>query len=150
MTAISVKFEGVNRTLAALNYTGEQLQRVRYRVIARARRDVIRLFIRILKQEINFSTTRQTGALLGVKVSSRSNRSAGRILLTPDFPRTRYQTPLGRGRRDASKQGQYAFVVNARKEFIQRAIRRMENSGEVQQILIKHAEFIVNQILSRA
>lgn len=124
------------------------------RTLARARRDLARLLLRHLKNEIRLATKRDTGALLRVRLISRQSRRGPTLTLIPTFPRTAYATPHGKGKPGASKRGQYAFVVNANpqnrpRHFIQKAVRSMSSDPEVSRILVKHALFIVQSIRNR-
>lgn len=70
-----------------------------------------------VKRAIRDTTTRRTGSLLRLRVQSRW-RGPTRYRSTPNFPHTEYRTPPGTGRPGASKQGQYAFVVDNRVQFL--------------------------------
>ena len=124
---------------------------LQWRAMARAKRDVGRLHVRHIKREIRRAYTRRTGQLLrSPRVIMRQFRDGnGQPTLTvlPNFPLTRYETPRHRGRRDASKQGQWAFVLNAESRFIQFAKFDAERDPELGRIFRKHYLFILRQIL---
>lgn len=123
---------------------------LRRRALGRSGREVRRLLVMHLKNTIRERTTRRTGRLLSVKVQSIRLMSGLEIVLQPNFPRTQYSTPPGRGRPGRSKDGQYAFVVNHRKRFIQEAIHRFRNDPALIEILRKHTLFIANDIINKA
>lgn len=123
------------------------LRRFMARTIGRAARDVAALYRRNIRAELDARTVKRTGTLRrSVKV--RSRRIAGGRVFRPDFPATAYNTPPTRGRRGASKSGQYAFVVNHRTHFISVAAHRTERDPELRRILVKHARFILAETLA--
>jgi len=146
MALLNLTVSGIRRAIRAIERNRREIERLQWRVVTRAANDIRRLFIRHLKTEINLATTRRTGRLLRVRVKVIRDRPNQTLRFLPDFPQTGYRTPPGRGRGGASKIGQYAFVVNSSKMFIQRAVRRTENDPELRAILRKHLNFIVNQI----
>lgn len=124
------------------------LQRILVRTLARSQRDLARLYKRHLQAEIDRATVRRTGALRAVRIKTFKTPGVQRSrTLAPTFPRTAYRTPAGRGRPGASKSGQYAFVLNHRRAFIQAAIARFQRDPAVSQVLTKHFNFIANQVL---
>lgn len=125
------------------------VNRLAVRTIARANRDLQTLYRKKLRIAIRQTTRRRTGALL--KLRSKSRLRANSIDLLPNFPFTKYNTPRSRGRPNASKQGQYAFVVNRRKQFIQLADKLLtEDRPAIHRILGKHWNFIINSILRKS
>lgn len=152
----TLEFAGVVLGRAVDRYARElaayrrQVNLIPWRTLTRARRDIGRLYARMLREEANKVTTRRTGNLTtGLKIQSSVNRGQRFITFRPSFPRTQYQTPRGRGDPGASKSGQYAFVLNHRFGFIEAANRRIVRSPELQAILDKHRDFIVRDINSK-
>ncbi|MDD9990377.1 MAG: hypothetical protein OXP75_01110 [Rhodospirillales bacterium] len=129
------------------NLTRNVRERIIWRTMARARRQIATAFKRRIVAEIRARGHVDTGAMLRVEIKSSTYRPGLAIRFFPQFPRTFYQTPRGRGRQGASKQGQYAFVVNHQSQFIQAAQARLQASGEAQAIFNKHLAFIINQSL---
>lgn len=127
----------------------KEFERIVWRTMARATRDISRIYVRHLKAEIRASTTRRTGALLAAKAKTSRRRDRLQITLAPNFPRTAYETPPGVGRGGARKSGQYAFVLNSRYQFIQRATRAARADPQLPLVLNKHFAFILNQYLER-
>lgn len=146
MAILKLTVTGVRRILREIDRVEREIQRIHWRALTRSVRDVTRLYKRTLQDVISERTTRRTGRLLRVRIRARRNRSRGEIRLVPDFPATSYRTPPGRGRGGASKIGQYAFVLNHRREFIQEANRRINNDPQLVEILRKHLRFIVNEV----
>ena len=121
------------------------------RSLGRSSRDVRRLLVMHLKNSIRERTTQRTGRLVSVRVMRvRRGVSRDELVLLPTFPRTQYVTQPGRGRPRASKVGQYAFVVNSRRQFIQEAFYRFRNDPALISILRKHTLFIANDIINKA
>ena len=136
---------------AEANLTREELRNLEWRAMARAKRDLARLHVRHVKKQIREHHNRDTGTLLrSPRMIVRQFRRNGNptLRLLPNFPLTRYDTPAGRGRRDASKQGQYAFVLSAASRFIEFAKFDAERDPEVNRIIRKHYLFILRQILA--
>ncbi|MYJ74461.1 MAG: hypothetical protein F4089_04870 [Gammaproteobacteria bacterium] len=147
MAKLELAIFGIERAIRAIRATQAQQRLIPWRVVTRARRDIIRLYRQVLREEIEITTTRRTGDLSrNIKIASRTLRQRREIILRSQYPRTAYATPVNRGRRGASKRGQYAFVVNSRVNFIGRANRRMENHPQLRAILQRHLAFIVNDI----
>ncbi|MDE0219361.1 MAG: hypothetical protein OXJ90_08835 [Spirochaetaceae bacterium] len=92
--------------------------------ISCARREIRKVWQRELRREIGVTTTRRTGTLRRTARVRTLREGATVIALATNFPATAYSTPPGRGRRGASKRGQYAFIVNHRAQFIQRSRER--------------------------
>ena len=118
MALLSLSVQGVRRVqrrLRAINrrWTG--------RTATLARRELRKEFQRNLRREIDTRTRRRSGTLRRTARIRSPRVGVLNIVLFADFPGTSYSTPLGRGRRGASKIGQYAFVVNHRRHFIQAA-----------------------------
>ena len=135
--------------LAAINRLGSEamVERVVWRTLTRANRNLQTLYRKHARQAIRETTERRTGNLLKVKTRAHRNRAEASLLINPNFPDTAYATPAGRGRAGASKRGQYAFVVNNRRHFLRIAQQRMGADPEVAAILSKHLAFILDQIL---
>ena len=126
--------------------------RVQRRALARAKRDISRLYLRHLKRNIRRATVRRTGALLAARVTARLHPSDPVLIVHPHFPRTAFSTSGARGRRGARKRGQYAFVLNATpgdrpRHFIQMTVADLRADPELAAILLKHLSFIIEQIL---
>lgn len=102
------------------------------RTVNCARKEIRKVFQRNLRAEIDKRTTRRTGTLRRTARIRTLRAGASVIALQANFPGTAYNTPRGRGRRGASKSGQYAFVVNHQARFIQAA--RNETLRSVQSI----------------
>ena len=141
--SVSINTQDFERFARGFGILGSRFDRIIARAVARARRDITSLFVRHLKMEIKNRTRRRTGRLLRVKVSFF--RKGAELDLSPQFPATRYLTPRGRGRPSASKRGQYAFVVNHRKRFIQRAILDTSRDPQLRTILNKHIQYVLDQ-----
>lgn len=82
-----------------------------------SRREVQRIYASNIRKAIRQAgIRRRTGALNAVKFVPDPQEfvawASVAYDMLPTFPRTRYRTPRGRGRPGASKQGQYAFVLN--------------------------------------
>lgn len=146
MSLLRVTIRGVRAVIREIKRARRELERIEWRILTHAARDISRLFARHIQAVIDERTTRDTGNLRRVKVKIIRLRNQGTIRFLPQFPHTAYKTPFGRGRRGASKIGQYAFVVNHNKRFIQEAIVRTENDPQLLAILRKHRDFIVSQI----
>lgn len=143
---IRLVFRGIQAAIREIERYEREIERIHWRTLTRAARDVSRLYARTIQSEIDRTTIRRTGRLRAVKVRIARDRRNGLIRFVPQFPRTMYNTPFGRGRRGASKMGQYAFVLNRRKQFIQQATRRVQQSAALDAILEKHLRFIINQV----
>ena len=131
--------------------TREEFRNLEWRTMARAKRDLARLHVRHQKKQIRAKHQRHTGTLLrSPRMIVRQFRRNGNpvLRLLPNFPMTRYDTPPGRGRRDSSKQGQYAFVLSAASRFIEFAKYDAERDPEASRIIRKHYLFILRQILA--
>ena len=106
----------------------------------RARPELDALYEQHLREAIDKRTTRRTGLLGRSPVVRSFAVSAGkRVIMRARFPATAYRTPSGRGRPGASKVGQWAFVTNHRRRFIQLANNRMRRDPRVRQIFSTHA-----------
>lgn len=150
MAKLKLAIFGINRAIRAIRATQAQQRLIPWRVVTRARRDIIRLYRTVLREEITATTTRRTGDLSrNIKINTRTFRRRREYVLRSQYPRTAYATPSGRGRPGASKRGQYAFVVNAKTDFIGRANRRMNNHPQLRAILQRHLAFVVNDINKR-
>ena len=126
---------------------GRLIRRVIVRALSRARSDIGRLYVRHLKREIRGSVRRRTGALLRIKLVRSSIDRNLSIRLLPTFPATAYETPRNRGRRNASKRGQYAFVLNSSRDFIGEATRKTASDPRLLVIINKHLAFVLAQVL---
>ena len=141
--------------ILSLDILKNQYQRILFRTLARAKRDLVRIYLRELKKNIREDTRRRTGALLRVRPISRVIGGPNPFLrILPNFPETAYITTAGRGRRGASKRGQYAFVVNATprnqpRRFIERTNEELRFNQDVVATLEKHLLFIIRSILER-
>lgn len=150
MAQVAVKID--SRALRGLSLTLKQLERVIWRTMALTRKDVNRLYKRYVQLEIDEMGLRRSGAMRKVRIRQQSKRADLSISFRPDFPATAYRTFAGRGRPGASKQGQYAFIINntprgVPRHFIQRAQNRLRSSGEVQAAFNKNLRFIINETL---
>jgi len=147
--SIQVDFEGIGALQGEFPALARRLGAVPARTVARARRDLLRLYKKHLQAEIAATTSRRTGTLYRSPKPRVLDLAAhkGFVLFRPDFPRTAYATPFGRGRPGAAKRGQYAFVVNSRRQFIQRANAAMARDPQVNVIIRKHSTFIISSIL---
>lgn len=125
-----------------------RLRTVPRRTLARARWDLARLYVDEMRRAIDEKTQRRTGALRAVRRKVVSVRGGRRVDVFPTWPRTAYRTPPGRGRRNASKVGQYAFVVNHHRGFIQLAQENLRNSPRARRIIQRHAAFILRATLA--
>ena len=148
MATVRWRYGRYERFLRNFSVAGQR--RLVRRTLSRARRDLARVYRRHLRSEIMLATRRRSGALLKVRVITRMDPNKATLTIEPTFPATTYATPPGRGRRRASKRGQYAFVLNATptekpRAFVQRAGRRFEHDLEVQSILRKHFSFVLRQ-----
>ena len=114
------------------------------RTLARARSDLSRLYVRHLKRSIRGSVRRRTGALLRLRIL-RQQSGRFTIEFLPTFPQTAYFTARNKGRRGASKQGQYAFVLNSSRLFIEGANHDFINDPEAKRIIAKHLAYIISQ-----
>lgn len=147
MARLNLFFKGLNQAIRAIERRQRVLERIRWRALTRARNDLVRHYRDLLRQEIDGRTTRRSGRLRrNIRIKTVRNRRDAELVFFAQFPRTAYVTPRGRGRPGASKQGQYAFVVNNRVRFIQAANLRMLRSEKTRQILRKHLDFIVNEV----
>lgn len=146
MATLQIAVRGIRRVIREIERSRRDLERLEWRVATRSARDISRLLARNIQREIDDRTRRRTGSLRRVTIKTIRDRRNGIIRFRPQFLRTAYRTPPGRGRPGASKIGQYAFVVNHSKQFIQAAISRTEGSAELYAILRKHLAFIINEI----
>lgn len=150
MAKLELAIFGIERAIRAIRATQAQQRLIPWRVVTRARRDIVRLYRRVLREEIDFLTTRRTGDLSrNIKINTRTFRRIREYELRSQYPRTAYATDPRKGRRGASKRGQYAFVVNAKVNFIGRANTRMRDHPQLRAILQRHLAFIVNDINKR-
>lgn len=136
-TSVSIR-SNLGQILSALT-DPVKLRRVEVRTIARANRDIQRLFIRHLRHQIERTTRTRNGDLIrGIKTKSR--RTGRKLSILPNFTRTFYVTPPSRGRQGASKIGQWAFVVNhdTSRRFIQKAAYATLTDRELVRIIEKH------------
>lgn len=122
-------------------FDAKEFERLIWRTMTRASRDVSRLFVRHLKIQIRAATTRRTGRLLAVKTKVTRRRADALVRIAPDFPRTAYVSRRSRG--------QYAFVVNARRQFIERAVQNTQRDPQLRALLNKHFAFILDQYLKQ-
>lgn len=139
----NVRIVGLQEVLEARG--PEVYNRIVSRALGRASRELRALYLRELKTAIRERTRRRTGRLLRARVLRESGRRT-KFEFLPDFPFTAYQTPLLRGRRNASKKGQYAFVVNSSRNFIEAADSNVASSEKLESILRKHFAFIISQL----
>jgi len=104
------------------------------------------MLMRTHHQEVIRETfTRRDGHLERVRVRRRARR--GYVDLTTDYPRTAYLTPPNRGRPRASKQGQYAFVLNHQRRWIQRANRAFRRDPRIAEIIQRHLALAIQREL---
>ena len=129
--------EGIQRLARALQAF---VRRAAVEIGIRARPELDALYRQHLVESIEKRTTRRTGMLANAPVvRSFAVRAGRRVILRARFPATAYNTPSGRGRPDSSKVGQWAFVVNHNRRFIQLANNRMRRDPRVRQIFQVHA-----------
>lgn len=88
---------------------------------------IARIELDHLRAHIDQTTRRRTGRLYGGATVRVRNVKQG-ILLTQDFPTTHYTTRSGRS-------GQYAFILNNSRMFIQNSIRAMLADPQVTKVL---------------
>lgn len=133
--------------LSPVNY----IDMLKGRVIGRASADLRRLYLRHLKATIRERTTRRTGNLLKAKAQRIRGHNIARdtLVIEATFPKTQYSTPAGRGRPGSSKSGQYAFVVNSHRRFIEEANSRFVRDPQVEVILEKHLRFVFADIINK-
>lgn len=138
-------------SLAALARFGElDAQKLISAALQRSRREIASLYRQHLRREIRATTTKRSGALLR-RIDVNLVRQPGDrsiLIFVPSFPRTEYRTPANRGRMGASKRGQYAFVVNAKAEFIGRANRSVQHDDRLARILQKHLAYLISRQLN--
>lgn len=147
MARLELALFGLKAAIRQIKATQAQARLIPWRVVTRAAPDITRLYRRVIRDEINKVTTRRTGDLTrNIRIRRTTFRARREYTLSAGFPRTQYSTPRGRGRPGASKNGQYAFVLNSRLRFLRAANRRMENHPELRAILQRHLAFIVNDI----
>lgn len=141
---ISVDISGIDGILRKFGAVSDFIAQLDWLVLRSARNDILTLYRQELKFAIDDTTRRRTGDLRAVSVRSRLLRNQRSIRYNPNFPRTQYNTPLGRGRPTSSKSGQYAYVVNHRREFIRLANRRTEESAQLKAIINKHLDIVIS------
>lgn len=129
------------------------LRRVEIRAVARASRDIQRLYKGHVARAVRQTTARRTGKLR--RVTTKARRRQSRLTINPVFRATQYRTGFGRGRPGASKIGQYAFVVNQSgsvkrrtlgQGFIEVANRRTIRDRALADILQKHFVYVFRQV----
>ena len=145
MATVSVEVSGNALAFFKQFRDPKLFERSIWRATTRAQRDIARLYVRHLKQAIRETTIRRTGSLLSVKTRVHRYRPRLELRINPDFPKTFYRTEGSRPR-----QGQYAFVVNSHRHFIEMATRRTQADPEVQAIFNKHLGFIIEQLKKKA
>ncbi|MDE0489313.1 MAG: hypothetical protein OXI07_09000 [Gammaproteobacteria bacterium] len=150
MARLSVALEG--NAIAFLNTLSDprQVNRIIWRAMTRAQTEIGREYTKTLRQNIRARTVRRTGSLLRSKIKKGRDRGTRTVSILPDFPRTAYVTAPGRGRRGASKQGQYAFVLEASKHFIADTTREWQESPRLQAIFNRHLAFIINEVIEKS
>jgi len=112
-------FQAYLRRLDRVFFSTAAQREIFRETLRRSRTPIVRLYRAQLRENVEATTTTRTGTLLRTAtVKSRVANRGLTLILRPDFPRTKYTTPSGRGRPRASKQGQWAFVVNGRRGFI--------------------------------
>ncbi|MCY4121311.1 MAG: hypothetical protein OXG72_10380 [Acidobacteria bacterium] len=132
-------------------FVGPDLAELLVRSLARGRRDMERAYIRALKKAIRQAKLRPRSGNLARKKGSiviRSQQRKGKSILgmNPSFPLTTYRTPRGRGRPGASKRGQYAFVLDSSRGFIDAANEHFRTDPRVGKALGKHVTYVMNQM----
>ena len=105
-------------------------------VMRRATPEFRKLYRREIVKAIRSRTTRRTGKLLRVRIRTRSLRSQGAIILSADFPSTRFTTRRG-------GQGQYGFIVNHYTRFLEEANLRTRTSPQLNRIITNAALDVV-------
>ncbi|MDE0383811.1 MAG: hypothetical protein OXI22_08015 [Defluviicoccus sp.] len=133
------------------SFVGPDLAELLVRSVARGRRDLERAYVRALKKSIRKSGIRNRSGRLArrkgaIVISSKQRRGKAIIGMNPTFPLTVYRTPRGRGRPRASKQGQYAFVLDSSRGFIATAYEEFRQDTRVSKALGKHITYVMNQI----
>lgn len=126
-----VGFDELQRQLNALGLSIRTDQFI-FAVMRAATPGIRRIFRRNLVAAIRNKTTRRTGRLLRVRMRTRYFRAGNRIVIRPQFPSTAYTTRTG-------KTGQYGYVVNHYRRFIEEAITQTQNSPELSRIISEAA-----------
>lgn len=133
-------------------FRNRRTQELLVRSLARARRDLERAYVRALKKSIRKSRIKNRSGRLArrkgaIVISSRQRQGKSIIGMNPTFPLTAYRTPRGRGRPRASKQGQYAFVLDSSRGFIDAAFEEFQSDIRVRKAIGKHVVFIAHRLL---
>lgn len=137
--AVRVEVAGLPEANKAINRLIGQLPQLIRIAALNVLPDIEHALEREVRRAIDDRTTRRTGTLRQ-SVIIRGRYFGRRIGLRASFPATRYLTPPGRGRRDASKMGQYAFVVDHKVRFGRLAANRFRRSRVTNQLIT--AEFV--------
>ena len=153
MTRLTIDFRGFEEFAQLAENLGPVLIA---RVFRRIRTPVTRIYRLELRRQIKLATERRTGRLARGTIRPRPFGRGARsgLRLFPDFPATAYVTPGSRGRRAASKKGQYGFVVNnamrpnARpRHFIQKAFNNASARREAQRAIATAARAELRKLL---
>ena len=139
MTTITITVDGIEEVKRALGDRIEEIQDAASDAIRRSLPEIARECEDAIRRHILATTNIRTGTLLrSVRVNFQRNGQA--IVFIPDFPGTMYRTRRART-------GQYAYVLNSRRRFIQRGFQEVTRRRIISTIIQRNINQAVRGLL---